>query len=85
MRCPRGGDDDITRLGLEGLVLDRLLIFGRRQLEHVLRAYIRHFNSREGRTLSVAERGLSGRRLAPADPWGAKTQSERQRSFICRE
>ena len=24
--------------------LDRLLIFGRRQLEHVLRAYIRHFN-----------------------------------------
>jgi putative transposase len=24
--------------------LDRLLIFGRRQLEHVLRVYIRHFN-----------------------------------------
>lgn len=24
--------------------LDRLLIFGRRQLEHVLRIYIRHFN-----------------------------------------
>jgi putative transposase len=26
--------------------LDRLLIFGRRQLEHVLRVYIRHFNQR---------------------------------------
>ena len=26
--------------------LDRLLIFGRRQLEHVLRVYIRHFNER---------------------------------------
>jgi putative transposase len=24
--------------------LDRLLIFGRRQLEHVLRVYIQHFN-----------------------------------------
>jgi putative transposase len=24
--------------------LDRLLVFGRRQLEHVLRVYIRHFN-----------------------------------------
>ena len=24
--------------------LDRLLIFGRRQLEHVLRVYVRHFN-----------------------------------------
>jgi len=24
--------------------LDRLLIFGRHQLEHVLRVYIRHFN-----------------------------------------
>jgi hypothetical protein len=27
-----------------GECLDRLLIFGRRQLEHVLRVYIRHFN-----------------------------------------
>jgi transposase InsO family protein len=26
--------------------LDRLVIFGRRQLEHVLRVYIRHFNQR---------------------------------------
>jgi putative transposase len=24
--------------------LDRLLIFGRRQLEHILRVYVRHFN-----------------------------------------
>jgi transposase InsO family protein len=29
--------------------LDRLLIFGRRQLEHVLRVYIRHFNQQRPR------------------------------------
>jgi hypothetical protein len=23
MRCPRGGDNDVARLGFEGLVLDR--------------------------------------------------------------
>jgi putative transposase len=30
--------------GVRAECLDRLLIFGRRQLEHVLRVYIRHFN-----------------------------------------
>lgn len=34
--------------------LDRLLIFGRRQLEHVLRVYVRHFNEqRPHRALSL--------------------------------
>ena len=27
--------------------LDRLLIIGRRQLEHVLRVYVRHYNRRQ--------------------------------------
>ena len=37
--------------------LDRLLIFGRRQLEHVLRVYIRHFNhQRPHRALDLRPR-----------------------------
>jgi putative transposase len=37
--------------------LDRLLIFSRRQLEHVLRVYTRHYNHhRPHRTLASAHR-----------------------------
>jgi len=38
--------------------LDRLLIFGRRQLEHVLRVYVRHFNQ---------QRPHRGLKLRPPD------------------
>jgi hypothetical protein len=41
--------------------LDRLLIFGRRQLEHVLRVYVRHFNQQR------PHRGLE---LRPPDSRG---------------
>jgi len=47
--------------------LDRLLIFGRRQLEYVLRVYIRHFNQqRPHRALNLRppDRG-SGTDLSP--------------------
>jgi putative transposase len=42
--------------------LDRLLIFERRQLEHVLRVYIRHFNQRPHRALACDPR------IAAAEP-----------------
>jgi putative transposase len=43
--------------------LDRLLIFGRRQLEHVLRVYVCHFNQQRGHT----EVSNSDRQMAAAD------------------
>ena len=46
--------------------LDRLLIFGRRQLEHVLRVYIRHFNQqRPHRALDLQPPDGGG----GTDPW----------------
>jgi putative transposase len=46
--------------------LDRLLIFGRRQLEHVLRVYIRHFNrQRPHRALDLHPPERRNR----TDPW----------------
>jgi putative transposase len=47
--------------------LDRLLIFGRRQLEHVLRVYIRHFNQqRPHRALDLRPPDCSQRDPSPA-------------------
>ena len=50
--------------------LDRLLIFGRRQLEHVLRVYIRHFNQqRPHRALDLQPPDGGG----GTDPWPTAT------------
>jgi len=43
-------------------VLDRLLILGRRQLEHVLRVWVRHYNrGRPHRALDLRPPDSSGR------------------------
>jgi putative transposase len=39
--------------------LDRLLIFGRRQLEHVLRVYVRHFNQQRPHEVSSSDRRMA--------------------------
>jgi putative transposase len=67
--------------------LDRLLIVGRRQLEHVLRVYIHHYNRhRPHRALNLQPPDPSARsplqaapkpqalRVNRRDPWGAQTQ-----------
>ena len=49
--------------------LDRLLIVGRRQLEHVLRVYVRHYNSgRPHRALDLRPPDSSPRSPIRADP-----------------
>ncbi|MGH3085531.1 MAG: integrase core domain-containing protein, partial [Gaiellaceae bacterium] len=53
---------------------DRLLIFERRQLEQVLRVYIRHFNQRPHRALD----------LRPPDRGSGTDPSPRARVYPCR-
>jgi transposase InsO family protein len=49
--------------------LDRLLIVGRRQLEHVLRVYVRHYNGRRPhRALGLKSPDVNTRSPARADP-----------------
>jgi transposase InsO family protein len=49
--------------------LDRLLIVGRRQLEHVLRVYVRHYNGRRPhRALGLKSPDANTRSPARADP-----------------
>jgi putative transposase len=60
--------------------LDRLLIFGRRQLEHVLRVYIRHFNEqRPHRALDLRppDGGSGTDRIHAATPSSAAGQAAR--------
>jgi putative transposase len=48
--------------------LDRLLIVGRRQLEHVLRVYVRHYNrNRPHRALDLSPPNSSARSRVPAE------------------
>jgi putative transposase len=60
--------------------LDRLLIFGRRQLEHVLRVYIRHFNQqRPHPSARSATPGLRPRNRAFAHSDGLSAAGEATR------
>jgi len=56
--------------------LDRLLIFGRRQLEHVLRVYTRHYNQHR------PHRSLAFRPPALADRSPRRCEHHRIRSSI---
>ena len=54
--------------------LDRMLIFGRRQLEHVLRVYVRHHNQhRPHRALDLEAPDAVGMRVVRGDPAASAT------------
>jgi putative transposase len=62
--------------------LDRLLIFGRRQLEHVLRVYVHHFNQqRPHRALALRPPDSSGG-LDPPPAATARTPQVRRRDQL---
>jgi transposase InsO family protein len=59
--------------------LDRLLIFSRRQLEHVLRVYVRHYNEqRPHRALDLQAPDPIGAAVARGDPPGRLTGVHRR-------
>lgn len=68
--------------------LDRLLIFGRRQLEHVLCVYVRHFNQQRPHRVSSSDRQIAAtdsilhppRRLARLKSGGATFSAAYSRS-----
>ena len=58
--------------------LDRMLIFGRRQLEHVLRVYVRHHNQhRPHRALDLEAPDAVGMRVVRGDPAASATAVQR--------
>jgi putative transposase len=59
--------------------LDRLLIFGPRQLEHVLRVYVEHYNkSRPHRVLDLQLPDLIATPTARGDPIPSATAARRR-------
>jgi hypothetical protein len=64
--------------------LDRLLIFGRRQLEHVLRVYIHHFNQqRPHRALDLRPPEACARPQLGPDPLSCSPSDAQTRSSRC--
>jgi putative transposase len=62
--------------------LDRLLIFGRRQLEHVLRVYIRHFNQQRPHRALDLRPPESGNRTDPSPATTIHPQQVRRRDLL---
>jgi putative transposase len=62
--------------------LDRLLIFGRRQLEHVLRVYIRHFNQQRPHQALDLRPPDRGRGTDPAPPATVYPLQVRRRDLL---
>lgn len=63
--------------------LDRLLIFGRRQLEHVLRVYVRHFNQhRPHRALDLRPPNTADMRSKPPSAVSLRPLRIRRRDLL---